>query len=182
LLEELGHELVERDPDYGLGASLLFVQTWMRGIYEEARGLPQPSTLERSSRQLAAAGRIIVPDRRRERIRTQRTGVSNRILALWNEVDVLLTPALATTAIAAEGGYGRAAPIALERAARFMPYSPAFNLTGQPAVTVPAGFGTGGLPLSVQLVGRMGAEDVLYALAAQIEAARPWTQHRPAIA
>ena len=181
LLEELGHELVERDPDYGLGAGLLFVQTWMRGIYEESRLLPERSTLERSSRELATAGRIVVPERRRERIRAQRSPVTSRILALWNEVDVLLTPALATTAIAAEGGYGRAAPIAFQRAAGFMPYSPAFNLTGQPAVTVPAGFGADGLPLSVQLVGRIGGEETLYALAAQLETARPWTQLRPPV-
>jgi len=153
----------------------------MRGIYEESRLLPERSTLERSSRELATAGRIVVPERRRERIRAQRSRVTSRILALWNEVDVLLTPALATTAIAAEGGYGRAAPIAFQRAAGFMPYSPAFNLTGQPAVTVPAGFGADGLPLSVQLVGRIGAEETLYALAAQLETARPWTQLRPPV-
>jgi amidase len=54
-----------------------------------------------------------------------------------------------------------------------------FNLTGQPAVAVPAGSDTGGLPLSVQLVGRPGAEDVLYALAGQLERAAPWAQRRP---
>ena len=42
-----------------------------------------------------------------------------------------------------------------------------------------AGFGADGLPLSVQLVGRMGAEDTLYSLAGQIEAARPWADQRP---
>jgi len=181
LLEQLGHEIVERDPDYGLEALLLFTQTWLRGIHEESRLVPDRSKLERSSREMAAAGRILVPDRRRERIRAQRNRVITRVLALWNEVDVLLTPGVVSTAIAAEGGYGRAAPIAFERAARFTPYTAAFNVTGQPAVTIPAGFGADGMPLSVQLVGRTGAEELLYALAAQIEAAQPWTQHRPPI-
>ena len=57
-----------------------------------------------------------------------------------------------------------------------------FNLTGQPAISIPAGFGADGLPLSVQLVGRPGAEDTLYSLAAQIETARPWAEHRPQLA
>ena len=62
-----------------------------------------------------------------------------------------------------------------------MPWTPLFNLTGQPAIAMPAGIGADGLPLSVQLVGRPGAEDVLYSLAGQIEAARPWAHHRPRV-
>ncbi|MGA2927159.1 MAG: amidase family protein [Solirubrobacteraceae bacterium] len=181
LLEQLGHEVVARDPDYGLGASLLFTQTWLRAIYEEARGVPDPSLLERSTRQMATAGRILVPGRRRERIRARRAPSTARMLKLWDQVDVLLTPALACTPIAAEAGYGRSAAVAFDRAARFTPWTPAFNLSGQPAITVPAGLGADGLPLSVQLVGRLGDEDTLYALAGQIEQARPWSQQRPPV-
>jgi amidase len=182
LLGELGHEVIERDPPYSLTASLLFTQTWMRGIYEESLQLPDRSKLERSSRQMAAGGRILVPERRRDAILAQRHRFTARMLELWREIDVLLTPALASTAIAAEGGYGRPAPIAFDRAARFTPWTPAFNLTGQPAIAIPAGFGADGLPLSVQLVGAIGAEETLYALAGQIEAARPWAEHRPPLA
>jgi len=46
---------------------------------------------------------------------------------------------------------------------------------------VPAGLGSDGLPLAVQLVGRVGAEDTLYSLAGQIEAAAPWAQRRPTV-
>jgi amidase len=179
LLERLGHEVLEHDPDYGFSASLVFTQTWLRGIYDESLQLPDRSRLERSSRQMAAAGRALVPDRRREKLIPAREQATARILPLWDQFDVLLTPGLARTAIAAEAGYGKSAPVAFDRAARFTPWTAAFNLTGQPAVTIPAGFGADGLPLSVQLVGRLGAEDVLYSLAAQIEAARPWTQAQP---
>ena len=55
-----------------------------------------------------------------------------------------------------------------------MPWFPVWNLTGQPAISIPAGFGADGLPLSVQLVGRHGSEEMLYSLAGQIEAQRPW--------
>ena len=182
LLGELGHQVIERDPDYGFGASLLFTQMWLRGVFEESLRLPDRSKLERSSRGMATAGRVLVPGRRRERVIAQRGVASARILPLWDQVDVLLTPGLATTAIAAEGGYGKSAPIAFDRAVRFTPWTAAFNLTGQPAVTLPAGFGADGLPLSVQLAGRLGAEDILYSLAAQIESARPWAQSRPVLA
>ena len=180
LLEELGHEVIERDPNYGL-VSLEFTQTWIRGIYEDSLAVPDRSLLERSTRQMAGAGRLLVPPRRRQRLLDKRAATSARLLSLWHEVDVLLTPGLARTAIRAEGGYGHAAPVAFDRAARFTPFTPAFNLTGQPAISLPSGFGADGLPLSIQLVGRPGAEDVLLSLAAQIEAARPWADQRPPV-
>jgi amidase len=181
LLEGFGHEVVERDPAYGL-AQLEFLQTWVRGIYEDSRMVPDRAALESLTRQMAGAGRYLVPERRRETLLSKRVATTARILALWDEVDVLLTPGLAKTAIAAEGGYGKSAPIAIDRAGRFTPFTPIYNLTGQPAVSVPAGFGSDGLPLSVQLVGRLGAENVLYSLAGQIESAQPWAEHRPPLA
>jgi amidase len=181
LLTALGHDVVERDPAYGL-VQLEFVQRWLRGIYEESLRVPDRSLLAPSSRQMAAAGRYLVPPFRRSRLLAQRAATSARILGLWDEIDVLVTPATAKTAIDAEGGYGHSAPVAINVAARFTPFTAVFNVTGQPAVTLPAGMGTDGLPLSVQLVGRLGAEDVLYSLAGQIESAVPWAGRRPALA
>src|ERR1035437_2588750 len=180
LLVTLGHEVSERDPAYGL-AQLEFLQTWLCGIYEESCAIPDPSQLESTTRQMAAGGRRLVPPRRHARLLDKRARTSARIMALWCEFDVLVTPGLAKTAIAAEGGYDRPAPLAIDMAGRFTPFTPLFNLTGQPAVSLPAGAGSAGLPLSIQLVGRMGAEDALYALAAQIEAASPWAQLRPSL-
>jgi amidase len=178
LLEKLGHEVVQRDPAYGF-AQLEFVQTWMRGIHEESTRVPDSSQLERLTREVAGVGRVVVPERRRDKLLARRSQTTARIVALWDEVDVLVTPALATTAIAAEGAYGHHFPYALDRAGRFTPFTPIFNLTGQPAIALPAGIGADGLPLSVQLVGRPGAEDLLYSLAGQIEAAQPWADRRP---
>ncbi len=181
LLAELGHEVIERDPSYGM-AGLVFTQTWVRGIYEDTLHVPDRSQLEPITRRMAATGRLLVPDRRARKLRgTTRARIAARVLALWDEVDVLMTPGLATTAIAAEGGYGGGANRAFNIAARFTPWTAAFNVTGQPAIAIPAGFGSDGLPLSVQLVGRIGAEDTLYSLAAQIEAARPWADRRPTL-
>jgi amidase len=62
-----------------------------------------------------------------------------------------------------------------------VPYTTAWNTTGQPAASVPAGFTGDGLPLAIQLVGRPDDEDTLISLAAQIEAERPWTERRPPV-
>jgi amidase len=149
LLEELGHEVISRDPRWGLLAPLAFTPAWLRGIYEDACKVPDRSKLERSTRQMARAGRLLVSDRRRPKLLARRARATARVLELWNDADVLLTPGLATPPIAAEGGYGRSAPVAFDRAARFTPYTAPFNVTGQPAVSLPAGMSTDGLPLSV---------------------------------
>jgi amidase len=180
LLTSLGHEVAERSPRYGM-ASIEFVQTWVRGIYEESLTVPDPSQLEGQTRQMAAAGRRFVPDGRADKLRSKRGATTARILELWEDFDVLVTPGLASTAVAAEGGFGRHALAAFDKAGRFTPWTAIFNVTGQPAVTIPAGMSQDGLPLSIQLVGRLGAEDTLYALAGQIEAARPWAERQPAV-
>jgi aspartyl-tRNA(Asn)/glutamyl-tRNA(Gln) amidotransferase subunit A len=54
-----------------------------------------------------------------------------------------------------------------------------FNLTGQPAVSIPCGWTTDGLPLGLQLVGRRGADCLVLRVAAAIEALAPWSDRRP---
>jgi amidase len=181
LLKELGHELTEQDPSYG-AIGIEFTQIWLRAIYEESRVVPDETKLEQLTRHGAALGRRLVPPWRRDRLLAKRDRTTARVLALWDDVDVLLTPGLPSTARAAEGAYGRSFPVAFDRAARIVAWFPAFNLTGQPAVVIPAGFGSDGLPLSIQLVGHIGAEDVLYSLAGQLEEARPWADRRPSLA
>ncbi len=159
-----------------------FSQAWLRGIYEDTLSVPDRSQLEPTTRRVAALGRLVTAGRARKLRGELRSRTSARILALWDEFDVLMTPGLATTALPAEGAYGRGALAAFNQAGRFTPWTPPFNFTGQPAVTLPAGFGADGLPLSVQLVGRPEAEATLYALAAQIEEARPWAEETPTVA
>jgi Asp-tRNA(Asn)/Glu-tRNA(Gln) amidotransferase A subunit family amidase len=64
----------------------------------------------------------------------------------------------------------------------FSPFTVWFNLTGQPALTLPLGRSTEGLPVSVQLVARFGDEATLFRLGAQLEAARPWFDRKPVLA
>lgn len=60
-------------------------------------------------------------------------------------------------------------------------YTAVANATGLPAISLPVGIGEDGLPLAAQLVGRPAGEEDLIALAAQVEAARPWVDARPAV-
>ena len=65
------------------------------------------------------------------------------------------------------------------RSGQFTPYTAIFNVTGQPAISLPLFQGEDGLPVSVQVAGRPAGESELLALAAQLEAAHPWAERRP---
>jgi len=62
----------------------------------------------------------------------------------------------------------------------FIPYTPLFNVTGQPAVSLPLHWNAAGLPIGVQFAARWGDEATLFRLAAQLEQARPWANRAPA--
>ena len=65
------------------------------------------------------------------------------------------------------------------RAWRFVPFTPPFNMSGQPAISLPLHWNDDGLPIGVQLVAAYGREDVLIRVAAQLEAAHPWSDRHP---
>ena len=67
------------------------------------------------------------------------------------------------------------------RAALVVPYTAPFNVTGQPAVSLPLHWSDAGLPIGVQLVAEYGREDVLIRVASQLEQAEPWAERRPAV-
>jgi amidase len=179
-LANLGHQVIEHTPRYG-GAAVVFTQTYLAAIAADHRALDPAGPWERSTRQMAALGRLI-PAGRVARLRRARAAVASRLARTWEDIDVLVTPGLARTAIAAEGGYGRSALAAFNLAAGFTPWTAVWNVTGQPAITIPAGFATDGLPTSIQLVGRLGDEATLFAVAAELEAAHPWSTRRPPLA
>jgi amidase len=69
----------------------------------------------------------------------------------------------------------------LFRAAELVPFTPPFNVTGQPAISLPLHWSDDGLPIGVQLVAPFGREDVLLRVAAQLEVAQPWADRRPPV-
>jgi len=95
--------------------------------------------------------------------------------------DLLLTPTLAQPPLPV-GSLDPTPddPLAGMRVAgTFSAFTPPYNLSGQPAISVPMHRTTAGLPIGVQLVADYGREDVLIRVAAQLEAAHPWAEHRP---
>lgn len=103
------------------------------------------------------------------------------VVALWGELDVLITPALAKrpVRIGEIDTCGDDPRAEFRKAGEFTPYTAAINVTGQPAISLPLFHGEDGLPLAVQLVGPQAGEGVLLALASQLEQARPWAGRVP---
>jgi amidase len=116
--------------------------------------------------------------------RTQLSAVSRGIVALWNDFDVVMTPAVAQRPVRIGEIDARGDDLWADfrRSGEFTPYTALFNVTGQPAISLPLFHGEDGLPLGVQFAGRPADEATLLSLAAQLEAARPWADRRPELA
>ena len=116
--------------------------------------------------------------------RTQLASFGRGIVPLWDDHDVVVTPALARRPVrigeidaCSDDPWGD-----FRLSGEFTPYTALFNVTGQPAISVPLFKGDDGLPLAVQLAGRPADEATLLSLAAQLEEARPWVDRRPELA
>ncbi len=108
---------------------------------------------------------------------TRRREIELDLARLFSEIDVLLTPTSAIPAFVAEGPMptiinGRQAPLA-----GAVPFAMFCNMYGTPAVSVPAGLTSGGLPVGIQIAGRRHADHEVLRLARLLEEARPWPRH-----
>ena len=98
---------------------------------------------------------------------------------LFERYDLLLTPSVAVLPFEAGVLFpGGDSPHPWDWI-RWAPYSFPFNLTNQPAASVPAGFSASGLPVGLQIVGRRFAEFTVLRAAAAFESAQPWAGRRP---
>ena len=177
-LRSLGHEVHEHDPDYRLGDVPSAVARYLRGTLQDQRELPHPERLERRTRNMARLGGLI-PQGVFERVLAAEPALTERLGRLFADHDVVLTPSTATGPPRIGQFEGRGAVYTLNAVAAMVPYHGVWNATGQPAASVPVGFGSDGVPRAVQIVARTGEEGTLLSLAAQMEAARPWTLQRP---
>ena len=175
LLEELGHRVEQNCPDF-TDLTEPFTAVWQAGV--ASAGIPkellQPMNqwlLERNG----SAGEYL-------QAVSQMQIIARRILAFFDTVDVLVLPTYLHPTIRV-GEWANLSPEeTFQKIIDWVAPCPPFNATGQPAIALPTGFDSNGLPLGIQLVGRPAAEATIIALAAQIEAAKPWSQHRPAFA
>jgi amidase len=191
LCAALGHHVEEAAPEAdGNDLSQRFITLWSAGaawsIEDWARRTGQtpapehfePLTwglYEMGARRSGADYLLALQDLQR---------VSRDVAGFFGRYDVWLTPTLAEPPLPL--GSFDAEPDnpmqGLFRAAQFVPFTPICNITGQPAMSVPLHWTAAGLPIGVHAVGRFGDEATLFRLAAQLEAARPWADRRPALA
>ena len=114
----------------------------------------------------------------------ERTRFCDAVRATFEQYDLLLSPQMPVGAWSAEPGpdegawiNGHFAPTIFDRC----PFTYPFNLTGQPAATVPSGFTSEELPIGLQIVGRWHADSQVLRAAARFEEVQPWAQHRPSL-
>ena len=184
----LGHEVVEAAPAMPPAEVLdIFINVFgpliALGIDSAVRVLgrePAEDEIEPLSRAILQRARN-TPSISYMGAMAQLQALARGLVAFWADYDVLITPALGERPLPIGECHGMGAdpPADLARSGRFTPYTSLFNITGQPAISVPIGLGSDGLPTGVQIVGRPLNEEVLLQLAAQLEAAHPWAQLRP---
>ncbi len=191
LCESLGHRVDYAEPDIDWdGIARLFSNLWtgMFGwvVADWARRLdraPAPENFEpwtwrmyEVSQKIGASDYLIaVQDAQR---------VARIVGRFFEEWDMLLTPTVAAPPLPV-GSFlwtEETRRSARQAVALFSSHTPLFNVTGQPAMTVPLVWNGAGLPVGVQFAGRYGDEATLFRLAGQLENARPWKDRWPVIA
>ena len=184
LLERAGHSVSEfHYPDSAnIGEPAALV--WLSATAEEIdhyRGKvgrdPQPDELEALTWAAMALGlRSTAVDYLRAR--RALTAASRDMAEAFKQIDVLLLPTTAALPVRTGQIDGRTAAFDLDRWNRdsygYAPYTEVFNVTGQPAISLPLAVSSGGLPIGVQLAAPLGEDARLLALAAWLEREQPW--------
>jgi len=179
LLRSLGHEVDEHEVDHGpLAPAPEFTILYLRSLHEEVAALAHPERVERRIRALARLGGAL-PASAVEWALGRQAEYAARLNEPLIDHDVLLTPVTPAPPPRIGACEGRGWLRTTLAASATVSYAACWNFTGQPACSVPAGFAADGLPRAVQLVGKPNDEATLVALAAQIEAERPWAEARP---
>lgn len=182
LLDDLGHEVFEGEPAWPDPNDVMpaFLVVWNTGsaywnVEDWSKIEPLNAALRQQARQMDSIQYV------EGLLHLQ--AVSRTIVRAWlTDFDVLLTPTLACEPprIGELWEGSETDPTrALMRAGEMCPFTPLFNVTGQPAISLPLHWTDAGLPIGVQLVGRPWGEAELLSLSAELEAAAPWRDRRP---
>ena len=176
LLRSLGHVVDTQELAH---PQLLttFSPRWAAGIRDDA--LAHGESLERRTRQMASFGRRLSGRALRRSVERE-SAVAQRLNAVFDEYDLVMTPVTAAPPPRAEISSTAGALRTFNHGSPYVCYTPTWNYVGQPAASIPAGFDGDGLPRAIQLAGPPNSETTIVSLAAQIEAAVPWRRERPA--
>ncbi len=188
LCETLGHHVEEAAPKIsGPLLTEMFLAVWYAGCAMTVEGMtfvtgrkPTPDQFETLTWALYEKGQSVTGA---QYLMAQvfLQSVARELGRFLVRYDVWLTPTLAEPPVPL-GTFDSPPDDPLHglfRAVEFVPFTPLCNLSGLPAMSVPLHWTTEGLPVGTHFIGRFGDEATLFRLAAQLEAARPWTKRRP---
>jgi amidase len=178
-LRALGHEVTEHDPQYGRATDSL-IPRYLRGMADDAQVMPRPERLQRRTRGFARMGRM-VPQALVQRALNDEARHAARLGELFGRFDLLLTPVSTRPPVSATEWEGLGAARTLLGMSRVYPFTGIWNMTGQPAISIPAPPTGDGLPVGAQLVGPADSEPLLLSLAAQLERELDWPERRPPV-
>lgn len=188
LCAELGHEVHRIDPPPADGVEVGdaffdlcgLMLVGLAGMLEPMLGRPLgDDDLEPFTLAMLARGRALPPDAPAA-IPRRFEALAASYLPVYDQIDVMLTPTLATP----PWRLGHLAPtldadLLLQRTAEAVGYTPIHNLVGSPAMSVPLAWSPADLPIGVHFSAAPGHDERLLRLAYQLEAARPWAQRWP---
>jgi amidase len=181
LLAGLGHELEDVSAPMPPEAVPLFETVWAVSACGAPVGADKEHLLRPLTRHLRERGRA-VPAAEYAYALGMLNVHSRRGITATAALDAVLTPTLAMLPQPVGWFTDGADPAEdFERQKRFTPFTAMYNMTGQPAISLPLYESAGGLPIGMMLVGRPRGEALLLSLAAQLEAALPWQDRKPPI-
>src|SRR5579872_1470256 len=191
-LEGLGHTLIEGGPKYDWDAFLNNVHPiWAAFTALSIDIAAKTSGRKPSLDNLEAVTLACYEDGKRitalELLYAQAHGnmLSRSVGTFFENVDALVTPTIARPPVPlGEMNQNKKGMTAMEwtrQVFAYCPFTPLFNTTGQPAISLPLYWTPAGLPIGVQIVGRFAEEATLIRLASQMEQARPWSQRKPPV-
>ncbi len=192
LMESLGHEMVEETFDidgfHFLDALVViwtaYVAWAIDALAKSARSTPSPETLERVTWELYNHGRSLTAYDMHDALANFNT-VSRRTGEMFQRFDVLLTPTISQPPLILGTLDQNAAGVNAREWSRqvfdWVPFTPLFNVTGQPAISLPLHWSPDDLPIGMQFVGHLNDEASLIRLAAQLEEAKPWKERKPPV-
>lgn len=174
-MREMGHRVEPLDLDPG--AMLVECTRILICVGIAAIPVTNPDLIDPVVRELYELGRKVSAADYVNLIVTMHN-IARVIVERLEPYDALLTPTMTRPAMR-NGSFPSEPERYLDELWTWIAFEYPFNATGQPAVTIPAGFSRAGLPIGFQIVGRPNGEFDLIALAAAFEAARPWKHLRP---
>lgn len=192
MLEGLGHIVEPAWPSCLADPSLQqkFMALWVTQMAMAARGFSETLGREVTAQDIEPVNWALI-ERARHVTAVDYAAAENAVYAFRRSLqqwwadgwDLLLTPTVAEPPPPlAEFDNNPGHPTApMRRGGEFAAFTPPFNMSGQPAISLPLHRNADGLPVGVQLAAAYGREDVLIRVAAQLESAHPWAFHRPSI-